>query len=236
MPTRLSVSADDHYVGVASVATADQLHLVDLHKRKHILSLGRSQDFVESLLFVDDKHFMTVGFGGKITLRSVPDGRIVRETPEENLPYAKLAYNPKRKLLAHSFFTEQQVRLLNANDFTCLASVKPPAVAECLIFSPDGAYLAIGCGSAGASDLADVLLYDCRTSAVAAQFAAHSTTVTAVAFSPDGRFLATGAGNTEVRVWSVQELLQRTRPENQAERSGGAKAVGRELVSHRGRR
>jgi WD40 repeat protein len=68
-----------------------------------------------------------------------------------------------------------------------------------LSFSPDGTYLASGCGDGTAS------LWNVAGTKEAAILRGHRNTVFSVAFSPDGKLLAT-AGRSMIKLWDVPPL------------------------------
>ncbi len=78
-----------------------------------------------------------------------------------------------------------------------------------LAFSPDGRYLAVGCGSSGSGasfrseEAGRVEVYDVSTGNLLWKQGAHGTAVLSVAFSPDGKSLATCGKSNTIRVWDT---------------------------------
>ncbi len=76
-----------------------------------------------------------------------------------------------------------------------------------LAFSPDGAFLAAGCGSASggsafrSGERGRIELYDLKTRKLLWKKGAHGTAVQALAFSPNGKTLASAGNGSNLHFW-----------------------------------
>ena len=64
-------------------------------------------------------------------------------------------------------------------------------------FSPDGRYIASGCGNT-------IRLWNIETGREVRRFEGYTDKVTSVCFSPDGRYIASGSGDRTIRLWDVR--------------------------------
>jgi WD40 repeat protein len=78
----------------------------------------------------------------------------------------------------------------------------------CVVFSPDGRYIASG-GMASASNIFDVRVREATTGHLIRVVQNHQWPISGVAFSPDGRYLASGGSDCTVRIcdWKTGEQL-----------------------------
>src|SRR5262249_18388858 len=79
-----------------------------------------------------------------------------------------------------------------------------------LAFSPDGRFLATGCGSEGGGA---VLVWEVLTGKEVRQFHGHYTWVTSLAFAPDSRSPACGGGDSMILIWDLTSRTKGGRPQ-----------------------
>jgi WD40 repeat protein len=96
--------------------------------------------------------------------------------------------------------TDSAVRVWDSASGALLATVNYTGLANHLIYTPDGRFLAVGGGNPG-----QIPLYSTHNNSYTwmRDFVGHTTNVYSIAFSPDGTRLVSGGGDRTVRIWDV---------------------------------
>ncbi len=131
------------------------------------------------------------------------------------VPPPVLAYSPDSRMILTASFAPEINRNYGYLWETETGHPKetfriPMDAVETAVFSPDGAWLALGgCLNGVMQDyyqidcvIGSAMIWDVATGQLTFSLAAHRESVTSLAFSPDGRLLATG-DSQQVRLWEL---------------------------------
>ena len=121
-------------------------------------------------------------------------------------------YSPDGKRLATADQTSVRLYDLSKDGPERVLSTKErkPRV-QCVVFSPDGASLAVG--RAASKDAAEVEIWDLATGTMWMSWREHQSHVTCLAYSLDGKLLASGGADKTVILWDVDAGREKTRLE-----------------------
>uniref|UniRef100_A0A803NLV6 Uncharacterized protein n=1 Tax=Cannabis sativa TaxID=3483 RepID=A0A803NLV6_CANSA len=97
---------------------------------------------------------------------------------------------------------DAQVRVFDAENFTCLNRFSFDWCVNNTCVSPDGKLLAV------LGDSADCLIADAQTGKITGSLKGHLDYSFASAWHPDGRILATGNQDTTCRLWDIRNLSE----------------------------
>ena len=75
-----------------------------------------------------------------------------------------------------------------------------------VVFSPDGKWVATGCGDHKTKTPGEIKVWNAETGAEQLTLTGHSAFVTGLCFSPDGTKLVSGSGDKTVKVWDISSL------------------------------
>ncbi len=127
--------------------------------------------------------------------------------------YGRVLFSPNGRWLAVGEARPRIWLLDRTNDKTNVIDVPAPADGvSALAFSPDGRFLAAGCG-ARTNDIHVWNLLE----GTAFRLCGHSGWVATLAFSPDGQTLASAGADQTLRLWDVNRQLERRRFQGSAD-------------------
>lgn len=118
-----------------------------------------------------------------------------------------VAWSPDGRLLAVA--AGEAILVYGTADLKLLFRLPVGAFTHCLVFSPDGHWLAAGSRDGYVRIWQTVELAAAQSGLPTLEVLAHKKGVNSVVFSPDGRSLASGGNDAVARVWDVEsgELL-----------------------------
>jgi WD40 repeat protein len=180
--------------------------LWDWPERRRRAVLAGHVSSVRTLAFSrDSSSLVSVDSQGVTTLWDVASGRERMTFPSDrhgsNL--RAVAVSPDHSLVAAAGLVDPEIRLWDAASGAARGIVPGPVQGvNALVFSPDGAMLAIA-GEAGTATFWDV-----ARRRVAGAVAAPQGSLQVAAFSGDGRVLLTGGSDGVVRHWNVTRALK----------------------------
>lgn len=186
------------------VATADEsgsLYLVDIEKRKTVLSIKDAHDGrVDGLGFSSDGSvFASCSWTGQLKLWTVEAGTLITENRIED-PLRGAEFDPTGRFIATAGRMGENfsgfVRIWDAKTLELIRELKLNGQHfRTVAFSPNGNQVAIG-GNVGST------IWNTQTWEVEHNFPHHPGVVTSVRFRPDGKALA-ASGKGTVRIWEI---------------------------------
>ena len=108
----------------------------------------------------------------------------------------RVAISPKGQQVAIAWTNHREyVELFNVADPLDSQEIAAPQ-SRCVVFSPDGRFLAIGSQN-------DLMLYDLLENRISGRLVGHDTTLGDAAFNADGRIVATVSNDRRLKLWDV---------------------------------
>ncbi|HEU0133441.1 MAG TPA: WD40 repeat domain-containing protein, partial [Allosphingosinicella sp.] len=148
----------------------------------------------EAVFSGDGRLLATSSASGRLTLRSLPDLKLVRRLDHPG-GAAAVDFAPGDKILASSGY-DGAVRLWNVATGRLVRKLQGARGTVWTIdFSPDGARLA------AAGEDRTIRIWDPAQGRLVHALAGHERNIWEVRFSPDGRRLASGSFDTTTRLW-----------------------------------
>ena len=145
----------------------------------------------------DGTRIATGDFGGKVVLRSMPGGTILRQWNAGSQEIKSVAFSPDGTILATASM-DGEVRLWTASSGTLIRALSGhTGGATAVAFSNGGALIATG-DSGGI-----VRIWNAGTGNLQRTLNGHTDAITHLAFSPDGARLASSSLDATVRLWDI---------------------------------
>ncbi|MCA9071241.1 MAG: hypothetical protein KDA84_20075, partial [Planctomycetaceae bacterium] len=145
-----------------------------------------------------DGRFLAAFRVGELALFDLDSRRCVDQwpVPSHFSPY-RLAISPDGNDLAFVEYTERNSVFLYRRGSNRNPRLLPARQCNCLMFSPDGRWLAAG-------QLDTLRLFDLQNELTFRSFIGHSGGLSGVAFTPDSRHLATVSGDRLLKLWNIE--------------------------------
>ncbi len=177
----------------------ESLHLAEMDPGARVYPLRGHKGFLQVLAFSADGRTLASASGREAFLWDAATGRRkgkAEKTDETGWANYALALSPGGNLLAAAAEVRVPIWDLEKGKLLIVLSGHPHRVSA-LAFSPDGRWLASGCGDHV------VRLWETATWKLAGTFKGHAARMVGLAFSPDGRVLASGSDDTSILLWDL---------------------------------
>ncbi|PON61593.1 Guanine nucleotide-binding protein, beta subunit [Parasponia andersonii] len=170
-------------------------------------SLAQSLSRVQiSTMAVKEDLMVAGGFRGELICKNLnhPGVFCTKLTTDENdiTNTVDVYHNPSGSLRVMSANNDAQVRVFDAENFTCLNRFSFDWSVNNTSVSPDGKLVAV------LGDSADCLIADAQSGKVTGSLKGHLDYSFASAWHPDGHILATGNQDTTCRLWDIRNLSE----------------------------
>ncbi len=206
-PWSVACSPDGKTLALAfgEFTTPGQIILRDIAARKNFAELTGHEKGVASAVFAPDGKTLASGsWDGTIRRWDIANGQELSKWDAGSV--TRLAFSPDGKTLA-SVGENRMLKLWDTETGKLRFEVEAGSDRiQCLAFSPDGRFLAIGGGpfDEKPQSYGEVRLWSVgEEPAEIGRFDGHANSVLSVKFSPDGKTLLTGSVDHTLRVWDV---------------------------------
>ncbi|XP_062101084.1 uncharacterized WD repeat-containing protein C2A9.03 isoform X2 [Humulus lupulus] len=160
-----------------------------------------------STMAVKEGLMVAGGFQGELICKTLNHHGVAfctKLTTDENAitNTVDICRNPSGSMRVMAANNDAQVRVFDAENFTCLNRFSFDWCVNNTCVSPDGKLLAV------LGDSADCLIADAQTGKITGSLKGHLDYSFASAWHPDGRILATGNQDTTCRLWDIRNLSE----------------------------
>jgi WD40 repeat protein len=192
--------------GGLSSAGRGRVAVWDWRKRRLLADLDLERGGARGLAFSPDGSRLAVGDSwGDVSVYSVADWSLKfrRESHEPGQGgVSSLVFGPDGRLIATAGGIDATVRIWDGQTGEPAGTLKQPAYANALAFSPDSRLIAVALGNG------TVALWDLASRQPAGTVATGGPTLYSVGFSSDGGVMATGNSDGVVSLWNLSEALK----------------------------
>ncbi len=178
------------------------VRLKDVSNNSNLLTFKAHNSAVNNVKYTHDGKFLVTSGANDSTIKiwSVPDYSLLRTIRVNSWEIYGIDISPDDKLIACTS-VDNDFYVYNLADGSVYKKMKIVNFLQCVKFSPDGKYLAIGDGN-GAIKVFDFVKFSLYRSIVLNDLGSNG--VTSLEFSHDNKYLLIGVDNGNVKLYSIE--------------------------------